>query len=585
MCITPEEALKLFPAPTFRKYQREVITRIANAFSSGVKCIIIEAPTGFGKSYVNSTFCRWYKSFYSTPQLTLIDQMMHDKYLKNIFVEIKGRENYNCAMDILSTVKTGLCRRDKNFKCDRFKVCPYWKQKLKAFNSNAVLLSFSYLLLEGLSQENSPLPLRERELLVLDESHSIADYIVEHTSVEVSPFSIPKDIYESVRHMIKDDMSDEDVRALIDTVKVALESKLEVIQMQFNEGLKLTEAEIEESDKINEFIKNAEMLLESETEWVSDINWITYKNEKIKILKVRPLFAKEFAQKMLWWRADKYIISSATILDGAFFIREVGLKDLLDRGEILMIRVPSTFPPENRPIIDATVGKMTKDKREETLPKAVKMIEAIIEAERGKNIAIHCHSYEIAKYIALELRKKYGDKIIFHSSSDRTAKLNLWKRSKGKVFVCVAFEEGQDWKGDICGAQIIVKIPYPDLKDKMVARRLELGHWNWFRFCALRDLIQAYGRAVRTPSEKKKTYIIDSSIEPLLTNMWKFVPKWFREALPTWWNRDKVKLLKKYYSRKRPDKELIRIAEEIKEEMQRDLMIKKFKIYKNYKNC
>ena len=27
------------------------------------------------------------------------------------------------------------------------------------------------------------------------------------------------------------------------------------------------------------------------------------------------------------------------------------------------------------------------------------------------------------------------------------------------------------------------------------------------------------------------------------------------------------------------------IAEEIKEEMQRDLMIKKFKIYKNYKNC
>jgi len=576
MSITPEEAIKLFPAPTFRRYQKEVVKRIAEAFSSGIRCILVEAPTGFGKSYVNATFCRYYKSFYATPQLTLIDQILNDKYLKNIFVEIKGRENYTCAFDFLSTVKTGMCRKIPNFKCDRFRVCPYWKQKLKASVSNSAIMSFAYLLLEGLA--DSPVPLGSRELLVLDESHSIAEHIVEHVSIEISPFSIPKAVYNSVRRFIHEDMDTSDIRGIVQMTKSALEELLKFRQMRFAEGMKLTEAEIEENDRMTEFIKNADMLLNSETEWVSDVTWVTYKNEKIKILKVRPLLAKEFAQKMLWWRADKFIISSATILDATLFVKEVGLWDLLQRDEILMIKVPSTFPPENRPIVDATIGKMTKDKREENLPKAVKMIEKIIEIEKGKNIAIHCHSYEIAKYIASRLSEKYGDKIIFHNSADRTAKLELWKRSRGKVFVCVAFEEGHDWKGDICGAQIIVKIPYPDLKDKRVHRRLELGHWNWFRFCALRDLIQAYGRAVRSPTEKKKTYIVDASIEPLLTNMWKFVPKWFRDALPTWWNRDKMRLLKKYYKRKKPDAWLIEEANRILRDMNDDMKTKKIRL-------
>jgi len=59
---------------------------------------------------------------------------------------------------------------------------------------------------------------------------------------------------------------------------------------------------------------------------------------------------------------------------------------------------------------------------------------------------------------------------------------------------------------------------------------------------ALRKLIQAYGRAVRSENDKARFYIIDGSVENLLTYMWKFVPKWFADALPFEWNRDKVKL-------------------------------------------
>ena len=100
-----EEVLKLFPAPSFRKYQKDAIIKINEAFNSGVRLVLLEAPTGFGKSMVNTTFCLAYQpSFYVTPQLNLIDQMVNDPYLKGLLTPIKGRQNYRCVYDPYSTV-------------------------------------------------------------------------------------------------------------------------------------------------------------------------------------------------------------------------------------------------------------------------------------------------------------------------------------------------------------------------------------------------------------------------------------------------------------------------------------------------
>ncbi|MGA9153704.1 MAG: DEAD/DEAH box helicase family protein [Candidatus Nitrosopolaris sp.] len=44
--------IKNFPFPTFRENQEDVLRQIEEAFNSGYKYIILEAPTGFGKSPV-----------------------------------------------------------------------------------------------------------------------------------------------------------------------------------------------------------------------------------------------------------------------------------------------------------------------------------------------------------------------------------------------------------------------------------------------------------------------------------------------------------------------------------------------------
>jgi len=44
--LDKSEVVKLFPAKDFRKYQRETIERIVDELNTGVKCILLDAPTG-----------------------------------------------------------------------------------------------------------------------------------------------------------------------------------------------------------------------------------------------------------------------------------------------------------------------------------------------------------------------------------------------------------------------------------------------------------------------------------------------------------------------------------------------------------
>jgi Rad3-related DNA helicase len=106
-------------------------------------------------------------------------------------------------------------------------------------------------------------------------------------------------------------------------------------------------------------------------------------------------------------------------------------------------------------------------------------------------------------------------------------------RSRGKVFVSVAFNEGQDWKYDLCDAQILLKVPFPDLGDMRVKKRLELGKRGWYDNRAMLEVIQAYGRAIRAEDDTARFYIVDGSFTRLIHNSWNTTPNWFKEALPT----------------------------------------------------
>jgi Rad3-related DNA helicase len=282
--------------------------------------------------------------------------------------------------------------------------------------------------------------------------------------------------------------------------------------------------EAENKALMERFLENYNLFMFSNSEWVWEI-----RNDQ---LLLQPVFSREFMKNLVWKRGEYYIISSATILDPEQYVELNGLTDILDADEIEILEVPSTFPPENRPIIDATVGPLTKQLWNDNMPLAVTAVEQILRHEKG-NVAIHCHSYAHQRALANNLSPDLKHRLIVHSRDDRDEKLEEWMRSRGKVFVSVAFNEGQDWKYDLCSAQILLKVPFPDLGDRRVKRRLELGHRRWYQNQAMLEVIQAYGRAIRAEDDFARFYVIDGSCKELVRNSWEFIPDWFKAALPS----------------------------------------------------
>ena len=521
--LTTREVLRRFPSGSLRPYQKKTVERIVEAFNSGKKCVILTAPTGFGKSYVNSSFTSVTRSFYATPQLALIDQMLRDPSLRERFVEIKGRRNYSCYHVSQRGVNLGRCVTE-GYDCkERFEACPYWKQKAMAIKSPSVLLSFAYLVAEGQTEGHSESYLGTRTLLVLDEAHNIEEECLNHVSVNVTPFTIPHEVYGKVVPHLRQVRNEKQLSELLETIELSLKAQLEQARkITENTGLSVIQAE--DLERIGRYLEAYQLYKSSKSEWVWQI--------KGDQLSVQPLFAREFMKALLWKRAEHFIISSATILNPQEYVELTGLLDALKEDEISVLpQIPSTFPEENRPVIDRTVGPLSRVGWEKNMPKAIRAVEEILREERG-NVAIHCHSYDHQRTLFDNLPEDLKERLIIHGRRDREERLREWMESRGKVFVSVAFNEGQDWKYDVCDAQILLKVPFPDLGDKRVKRRLDMGHQQWYSNQAMLEVIQAYGRAVRAEDDRARFYIVDGSFQRLASKCWRFIPDWFKDVLP-----------------------------------------------------
>jgi len=505
------EIVKYFPMPSFRPKQRETLVKCFEKLEEGKKLILLQAPVGFGKSAVNTALCRYYTpSVYTTPQLSLIDQILSDEYLGRFFVEIKGRENYRCKKDhYLTTVKYGKCRRERNVipdECNWLKECPYYSQKLRAIMSPMALMSTAYFIVDAFQE---PPNFSSRRLVVIDEGHFLSEFVASHVELEISPKSLPRRVWERVKG---------NPRNVIDVMTV-VEEFLESL------GDNLTEEEAKDKVRAEEWMSRAKRFIDSEmiAEWI----W-TEKNGGVSAV---PVHTRWIMPQMIWDRGEKFIVSSATILKPELWIRENGADLRFSGDEIAFINVGMTFPVERRRVIDAAVGSMRHDHQKDSLEAAVKMIEYIIRSHDGKNIAIHVPSYRLANDIYWMLSDDVKERCYLPSPENRDEVLEKWKQNGG-ILLAVAYHEGQDWKYDTCNVQILAKTLYPDTTDPRIRRRIERKEFDWLMWVALVKCLQAYGRAIRAEDDYMEFYVIDDQFWELIRMRWKYVPDWFKEAVP-----------------------------------------------------
>jgi Rad3-related DNA helicase len=76
-------------------------------------------------------------------------------------------------------------------------------------------------------------------------------------------------------------------------------------------------------------------------------------------------------------------------------------------------------------------------------------------------------------------------------------------------------------------------VPYPNLGDVQVSRRLYSASDGplWYSVQAIRSIVQATGRGMRSSTDHCECYILDANFGRLFTEYNDLFPSWWREAI------------------------------------------------------
>jgi len=515
-----------FPAPTFRGAQQEALGRIREAFEAGNDVVLVRAPTGSGKSLLARAIAgcartpgetdgvEAHGAYYTTPQVSQLDDVAGDDLLDD-FAVVRGKRNYDCILpgETDTPVTEAPCARETGFDCPVKHRCPYFSDRSIAANRSIAAMTLAYFMRTAGSDVFG-----KRDVVVIDEAHGLAEWAEMYATIELSPARVP----------VWDACEPPEVERLRDVEGYA-ERLLRVCdrrQEELRGKPELSRSEVGERDRLAELTRELGWFLEDVSDPESPTTWVVDQPDGAgNAVTVKPMDPARYLGHTVWDRGNQFALLSATILNKEAFCAGTGLNP----ENVALVDVPHTFPLGNRPLYDVTCGKMTYERRDETLPKVARTVAQLMARHPDEKGLIHAHSYAIAERLVDELDELgVGGRVRSHDTETRDAALRGWKQSSGNaVFVSVKMEEALDLAGDLCRWQVICKAPYPNTRDSRVARRLEDGQWGWYYRAALRTVIQAAGRVVRAPDDYGATYLADSSLLDLFDRARGDTPDWF----------------------------------------------------------
>ncbi|RRJ28034.1 helicase C-terminal domain-containing protein [Halocatena pleomorpha] len=526
--MNPTRIESEFPADAYRGAQRQALTDIRTAFAAGNDIVLVRAPTGSGKSLLARAIAGCARrageadagqpigAYYTTPQVSQLDDVAADPLLDDLNV-IQGKGNYSCVLpgETTTPVDRAPCARETGFDCPVKHRCPYFSDRDLAANRPIAAMTLAYFM-----QTAGSTVFDQRDVLVIDEAHGLVDWAEMYATIELGPETVP----------VWDRTPAPEVTGVDGAIEYAetLVSVCDRKRQELQREPELSAADVATRDRLAELIRELQWFVtdvrdpESATTWVTDQH-----GGEGTPLTIKPMNPERYLVHTVWDRATSFALLSATILNKTAFCRQTGL----DPSRVALVDVEHTFPVENRPLFDVTQGKMTHEHRDETLPKLARLLVRLMQHHEQKGI-VHCHSYAIAERLATLLSDfGVGERVRSHDRENRNAVLSSWKRDDSTVLLSVKMEEALDLEGDLARWQVLCKAPFPNTRDSRVARRLEDGQWGWYYRSALRTVIQACGRVVRSPTDEGATYLADESLLDLFDRARSDVPPWFQAQI------------------------------------------------------
>jgi ATP-dependent DNA helicase DinG len=495
---------------SFRPGQIEAVDQITRAFKRGVKVVVLAAPTGTGKTLIGETVRRMLggkSAVYVCSDRGLQHQFHGDFPYSRVLM---GRSNYptvhfadQYAPGEAWSVSAEDCTKTEVrdcMLCPSKRDCPYEIAKHDALSSFLPVLNTSYFLHEA----NGPGRFKGRPLAIIDEADLLESALMGYVSVDVGS-----------RKMVKYGWEHPKLTVASDWRRWAIEHAAKAMEI---------EAEGKEATYLSALIVNLSRI--AGDIGAGEHSWV-YDGDRSRV-SFKPSRVMSYGEGMLWDKASQWLLMSASIISAGETLWSLGYK-----GDYEVVELGSPFDIRNRLIHVRPVGDMTKKAAGKDDEVMVDSIRGILDRHGNDRVIIHTVSYDRTNQIATELRRLLPSRriIAYTTANSRGAALSKYKATKASVLVGPSLDRGVDLPGDLCRVQVIAKVPFPNLGDKVVNARYHSGREGkvWYTMQTVRTIVQMTGRAVRNKDDWATTYILDKAFGDRLWS------KGGREMFPPWW--------------------------------------------------
>lgn len=545
MTIETKNWLHLFPLEKPRAQQEEAINFILNSYANGKKIVVAELGTGVGKSCVGITVSRFlnqntksipFSAERSGTWFLTSQKILQDQYIKDFgkpkgdLVSLKSSSNYKCEYykELNCQEANALLKRETNpqdpFLQHCWSKCIYKQAKNDFFINNKFGITNFLFFLTGRRLFS------QRKLLVVDECHYVEDILSNFVEVSISEnfcqkylnLEFPK--FSTPEKEIFWWMTTELFDAVCEKKKYYDDLMKKMDQTSKNHALVRISDIVKDFEKVSgvEYKLRQFSKIYRKEIWV--MNLIEAVGNKSKRIEFKPTDISKYTLPNLFQYGEYVLMMSATILNFDIYREALGIP----KDKCAFISLESPFPVKNKPIFYLSSGKMAKSKIEQSLPVVVENIKNIIDMHNKDKGIIHTNTYQIANYIKENLKNK---RFIFHDEKDRDKALEFHLKSKKPtILVSPSMGEGVDLKDDLSRFQIVCKLPYPFLGDRIVLKKMEQNE-KWYDFMTAKALIQMVGRSIRNENDFAATYILDGCWEDFYKRASYLFPKSFKDSL------------------------------------------------------
>jgi Rad3-related DNA helicase len=554
-----DDAIKWkFPFKQPRENQLETIKDIIKSYQSSKKFYLFEGPTGSGKSVIGFTAASVIqsistdkkKTIFLTKDIGLQKQYNETLGIPTIWSASNKYHPYNCPVhsgDELGYYGSSICGKKE---CGSYHDCEYVQARNTALKAPLMVTNYHfYLNYKGLPGDH---------ILVADECHSIEDILAENVKLYLNFTSTTnkinilksnnitseydKDILIILKKLSKLQYTDINGKILDDIPKefIPLCKKLngKIIECFLNvlsvidsikeedgwsnnrsslDYLRIIGPICNHLEQLMNNIKNIVYDYEHDKEWV--LSSVITDKGKLHGVMLKPLEVNRYSSTM-FNKASFVLMMSATVCGANLMAESLGIENYSFK------ELDSTFPIENRQVISIGMEAMNYKNKSLLLPKYTKKIDDILSEFRDIRCIIHTVSYSNAETIYKLSKNKNRMDIL--QPGENIEELLLSKSNM--IVLSPSLVEGVDLKNDLSRLQLLVKVPYPDLSDRYVKKKMERSN-KWYARATILKIIQSCGRSIRSKDDYAFTFILDGAFNKLFSINSDIFPKWFKNSI------------------------------------------------------